>query len=292
MKKVFILSALAILILSLSACNLPIGTSNASQSDIKTAVAMNVALTQVAGTMTAFVVNNPPTETPQPIPPTSTNTPEPSFTPTQQGVWLTVKEDTNCRSGPGTFYDFVTLLQAGTKVEAVARNAANDYYYVHNPNGGASFCWLWDKWSDVSGNITLLTVFTPQPTPTPAFTNTPTAGFDVSYVGLVQCGPNYAVTIKITNTGSVTWKSYHLEVNDKTATISRIDDSDQFVAWNSVCMSQIDNQADLAPGESGMVTSPTFNFNIDNHELKISVTTYSKDGSIGTSASNSFKVKP
>ena len=273
MKKVLLFALTIVLIFSLTACNLPIGQGEDTESAVQTAVALNVALTQVAATLTAAVPVVQPTVAsataePPTVTPTVTLTPQPSFTPTPEGVWLTVLENTNCRTGPGTIYEWVTLIAAGVQVEAVARNSVNDYYYVKNPNATSGYCWLWSKYSSITGNITILPVFTPQPTPTVA-TATPAADFEVSYVGIITCTlPDRAVKVKIENTGSITWQSLRIVVKDRTNSVTKTHESNKFTSYDG-CAVGIE-QTDLTPGESGFVTTIPgyFSYNITGHDLE------------------------
>ena len=293
MKKL-VFSISIILMLTLSACNFPLARQNNDPAAIQTAVALNVAMTQISGSQTAMAGGaiTPSIEIAADTP-TVTLTPLPTLTPTPQGVWLTVLENTNCRSGPGTFYDWVTQLNAGVKVEAIGRNPSNNYYYVRNPNSGGAFCWLWDNWSSVAGNIAILPVFTPMPTPTITYTPTPAAGVDVSYQGLASCGPQFAIKVKVKNTGSVTWQSVRLFVKDNTSALNFTHTSDTFKEWSGCVAGLV--QADLTQGEDSLVLNVNpgqFNYNPTGHSLEVTVTVYSADGLAGTSLSKTFTVTP
>ncbi|HPS42518.1 MAG TPA: hypothetical protein PK040_07945 [Anaerolineaceae bacterium] len=296
MKKIMLLAVTLLMVFALAACNLPIGQTGNNESAVQTQVALNVALTQVAGTITALVPAD--TQTPQPtveIPPTLTPTItltlEPSFTATLAGVWLTLQENTNCRIGQGEPFNIVTTVKEGNMVEAVARNPNNDYFYIKNPNSASGFCWMWGRFATLTGNITSLPVFTPMPTPTQA-TPTPAADFDVSFNGMTTCGGDYAVTVKISNVGTLTWQSIRIVLKDRTTDTTREHTADVFKAYSG-CDAGV-SQDDLTPGESGLVTTVPgyFNYNLNGHDLKITVTLYSKNGLSGTSVSKSFNVTP
>lgn len=286
--------------LGLASCNFPLSGGGSDDSAIKTAVALNVALTQLASTQTALSNESSLTQLPPPVElftATPSLTLPPSLTPTLAGVWLTVLENTNCRSGPGSIYDWVTLINAGQMAEAVARNPNNDYFYVHNPNSTSGFCWLWSKYSSLTGNITTLPVFTPQPTPTPNVTptfTTPPADLSVEYKGVENCGAMYAFQFKIKNTGSVTWKSYKLVVVDKTDDTTFTQEKDNFYGVSG-CSSG-GSQADLTSGEDSLIANETAHLDYNpvglGHTFQVTITVYSNDGRTGTSVSKSLTLNP
>jgi hypothetical protein len=301
MKTLKLKWLISVLLVSvLASCNFPLSSNNNSNSvDINTLVALQVAQTQLAQTITAGgqvqdtqLVS--PTAQPLPQEPTSTPTitltPMPTFTPTLEGVWLTVRENTNCRSGPGTNYDYVTLIKAGVRVQAIARNPDNSYFYVQNPNAGG-FCWLWVAYSDLTGNINILPVYTPAPTPTETYTATPAGGLSVSFVGVTSCMGEYALRLKVKNTGSITWQSVKVVIKDTTAGMTFTHTLDQFRGYSGCSMDV--SQEDLTPGEEGVISNVNpgqFGYDPTGHHLKVTVTVYSKDGQAGKSFSVSITV--
>jgi uncharacterized protein YraI len=302
MKKGFLAIVVLLFTLSLSACNFPLLRNGGGDQDsaLKTAVALDVALTQIASTLTAaapVVIPSSALPSSAPVTETPVITQQPTLTPTLAGVWLTVQENTNCRSGPGSTYDWVTLIAGGQMAEAVARNAANDYYYVRNPNSYGSFCWLWSKYSAVTGNITTLPVFTPQPTPTVA-TLTPTtipADLSVSYIGVETCPPQYAFSFKIKNTGSVVWQSLKIVVLDTTTSTTYTHESDTFKGVTGCTVGLA--QGDLTNGEDSFVANVNpgqldFNPVGSGHSFQVTITVYANDGRTGTSISKTLSITP
>ena len=79
-----------------------------------------------------------------------------------------VSTNTNCRTGPGTIYDIVGALLVGEEAEVVGKGDWGNYWIIKNPDG-AGECWLWSNYATVVGPTDGLTVYTPPPTPTPAF---------------------------------------------------------------------------------------------------------------------------
>ena len=162
-KKIFVVGC--IIILSISACNLP------SQAP-STATAQSDA----AASATALVLTaNPPTATntlaPADTPlPTETPTITPTFTPSVP--MARVSENTNCRTGPGVIYDLVGALLVGEQAVVVGKFSAGNYWIINNPDA-AGTCWIWGQYATVTGNTAGLPEYTPPPTPTPTFTPTP-----------------------------------------------------------------------------------------------------------------------
>jgi hypothetical protein len=62
---------------------------------------------------------------------------------------LTVPDNTNCRSGPGTNYPIVTTLPAGSSVPIVAGYSGGEYWIVDPPN--AENCWVNADLGSVAG---------------------------------------------------------------------------------------------------------------------------------------------
>lgn len=302
MKKLTTLSLMLVLSATLSSCNLS-QLNTPSDESIQTAVAMSVGLTQAAATLTAVLpeatpTNEIPTITPET--PTPTLTLEPSLTPTMQGVWLTLQENTNCRSGPGSIYDWLGMINAGQLVEAMARNPANDYFYVRNPATYSDFCWLWGKHSTVTGNIAFLPVFTPQPTPTPEISPTPTAAeadFAVSFHKVVSCSGSYAIELYLENTGSIIWQSVKVVLTDTTESKTYTHQLNTFRGVTSdACVLDVANeQEDLVNGEGSLVAcinSGQFSYDPTGHSFTAKVTLYSLDDRIGTSVTKTIDFTP
>lgn len=114
----------------------------------------------------------PPSATYTEIPDTPTFTPSAtaSLTPTATLTptpYAYISQNTNCRYGPGSVYDLLHTYLASQEALLLGKNAAEDFYYTKDGNGIAPDCWLWAKYATPVGDISLLPVFTPPPTPTP-----------------------------------------------------------------------------------------------------------------------------
>jgi uncharacterized protein YgiM (DUF1202 family) len=149
-------------------------------------------VTQTMAAMPTSAEENLPVEEPSPeasptLEPAATATPTETSAPTatvtevllptvtaMSSVPLAeVSVPTNCRTGPGKIYDWVSVLPVGRQVEVVARNASGTYWVVQNPAGSGT-CWLWGNYARVSGHTADLPVWAAPPAPTPSVGVTPT----------------------------------------------------------------------------------------------------------------------
>jgi hypothetical protein len=292
-------------ILTLSACNLPNGGTAPGTPDIAGTVAAKVAIEQAAQTMVAQTLSAAAPIVP--AVPTNTNTveapaetftpsltPTITLTPTPEGVFLTVSQDTYCRFGaPYSSFKIITTVKIGQKVEVIARNPENDSYYVRNPYDANSTCWLYGKYATVTGNAAGLIVSTMNPTPTPTLTPTPAVGFSVNYVSLETCPPQYAFKLFIKNTGPSIWQSISITGSD-TVTAFAINHSSNTFKEYSGCSVGV-AQGDLTPGESSYVLNVSpgqFNYDPTGHNISITVTLCSLDGGAGTCKSIPLSFTP
>ena len=211
-KSAPILLLVTVLLIFSQACTVP-GISTSDPNSMNTAIAQTivVGLTQTAGAVIPIdMVNSPiPTFTPE-LPtftPTATLSPTPAFTATPVIPQISVSVATNCRVGPGKVYDRVGALLLGEVAEVVARDPIGNYWYIRNPDQSNGFCWLWGEYATVTGNISVLPVYTPPPTPTP------TPNFAAFYAGKDTC-IGWWVDIELDNTGGVAFRSISLTVRD------------------------------------------------------------------------------
>lgn len=124
-------------------CNLPSPTGGPAAPGIQTAAAQTVqAVLTPLGSPTAVPTSGPAvTQSSAPI--------------------LTVDDNTNCRTGPGTNYAKVTTIPAGTSVQVVARYGGGTYWIVNPPNV-AENCWISGELGKVTGDTSTLPEVTPE----------------------------------------------------------------------------------------------------------------------------------
>jgi uncharacterized protein YgiM (DUF1202 family) len=110
-----------------------------------------------------------PTATPQP---SATNTSAPASPTPRQTV---VKTTALCSTGPGSVYDVVSSVKAGTPVQLLGIGSKSGWFVIENPTYHDR-CWIEAKNLDVDPNLNLTTlkVFNPPPTPGPTPEPSPT----------------------------------------------------------------------------------------------------------------------
>lgn len=154
---------LSMLIAVTSACNLPSVTPT-PLVDVD-ATLTSLALTQAAGQN--LTPGQPEFTATASLTPTITPTLPPSV------PAVSVSVDTNCRTGPGVNYDYLTGLLVGEKAEIVGKyTSATPVYWIIRK--GSITCWLWGQYATVEGDISNVPEMVPPPSPTPPPTSTPT----------------------------------------------------------------------------------------------------------------------
>ena len=156
--------ASASLVLAILACNLPF-EQLPPPDEVQTAAALTV---QAA-------ISSPPqsatrTASPSPVPRTPTRTRAPNetttTTPTYSEPILTVREPTNCRTGPGEEYEIVVTYLEGKELEIAGRYDPGNYWLVKSSESPTATCWLWGEFVDVTGSSGSVPSVTPPPTAT------------------------------------------------------------------------------------------------------------------------------
>jgi hypothetical protein len=273
----------------LAACSAPSEQQSVSNAVMQTMVALNVQNSQTAVAQSAI---DQATSTANALIPTLTVTPTVFSSPTAAEVWLVVNENTNCRKGPGANYDYVALLEKGTRVQSLARNYDNDFYYVSVPGQDNVKCWVWSKYLTVEGDATPLPIYTALPSPTPSPTPTPVPSFNASYMDMDACAGYWTVRIHIYNSGGVKWESVHMKIKDTVTGDIMNFSSDTFTATNGCVESS--SVESLKPGEEGFVSNykGKFKSNPSGHKIEVTITLYTKDGETGSSYSQSLRFTP
>ena len=157
-----ITSASIILLLSVLACNIPPDEQVAPPNNVQTAAAL---------TIQAILT---PTRTPTVRQTILTNTPTPTsvstgtITPTYSIPMLTVREQTNCRKGPGQDYEVVFTYLPNKKLEILGRYDPGNFWLVKSIESPTGQCWLWGEYVDVTGSYWVVPSVTPPATVTKA----------------------------------------------------------------------------------------------------------------------------
>jgi hypothetical protein len=270
--------AAVLLIVSL-ACVLP-GTATPDPNFINTAIAQTIAagVTQAAPSNVTIILESPTTTqtfTPElpTLSPTVTSTPTLAFTSTPLVPLISVSVATNCRVGPGRQYDRVGALLVGEIAEVYGRDPTGAYWYIRNPDSGPEFCWLWGEYATLVGNIGALSVYTPPPTPTPA------PDFEAIYVGRDTCTGGWWVEFELENTGGIQFKSIALTVRDVNTNIVLSMYADGFTDRDG-CSTSV-TRDNLNPGDTRIVSSPSFAYDPAGHEIRATITACSSLGQTG-----------
>ncbi|HEX9838914.1 MAG TPA: SH3 domain-containing protein [Anaerolineales bacterium] len=281
LKTTQILLLVAALLVVSQACTVP-GISTSDSNSVNTVIAQTIvaALTQTSQPIMPIIpitgLESPTfTFTPD-LPtftPTETLTPTPVFTSTPLIPQISVSVPTNCRVGPGKVYDRVGALLIGEIAEVVGRNPIGNYWYIRNPDQSNGFCWLWGEYATLTGNTSVLPVYTPPPTPTP------TPNFAAFYAGKDTC-TGWWVDIELENIGGLSFESISITVRD-TVTDSIVSMyADSFTDING-CITSNTKEA-LPPGATRIVSTPAFTYDPTGHELRATITLCSSPGQNGT----------
>ncbi len=99
------------------------------------------------------------------------------ITPPQEAIVelpsITVNQDANCRTGPGTGYEAVDFAAEGSKLDIVGRNKESSWFWV-KPSSGASNCWIAGSTGVISGDPSKVPVIEVANLPIQKVTDTPT----------------------------------------------------------------------------------------------------------------------
>jgi hypothetical protein len=153
------------LILAILACNSPLANPpQEAAPEIQTAAAqtLQVILTPaVSATVQQPLIANTPLAT-------ATKVGAFTQTPTYSVPMLTVREQTNCRAGPGQDYEILFTYLAGKKLEIVGRYDPDNYWLVKSAESPTGTCWLWGEYVEVIGSYGAVPSVTPPATVTSA----------------------------------------------------------------------------------------------------------------------------
>jgi uncharacterized protein YgiM (DUF1202 family) len=151
-----------------------------AESAIQTGIAQTLQIAQLqtaaagggGGGVTQPSATTGPADTQAP-----SDTPTITLTSTPSIPYVSVSQNTNCRTGPSQFYGLVTTIGTNQQVEVLKTYSGANYVVVRNPNGSGD-CWLWLQYANVTNfssyNLPQATQ-PPTPFPTNTPTNTPTA---------------------------------------------------------------------------------------------------------------------
>ena len=164
-----------LLIAAMLACNLPTREQVYSPSDAQTAAALTVqALLTIPVKPSATEPQSLIAVTPSPtatVTVTAANTA--TITPTYSVPMLTIKEQTNCRKGPGQDYEIVFTYLPDKKLTILGRYDPGNFWLVKSAESPTGQCWLWGEYVELAGSYWVAPSVTPPPTSTKAPPNAP-----------------------------------------------------------------------------------------------------------------------
>jgi hypothetical protein len=181
-----------VLLLILGACN----SAESPPEQPATPSLEGTIQARVEQTISAIVdvVTSEPSPTPSASPTTT-----PTTTPTPEPVYVSVSAPTNCRIGPGVRYQRTGTLLIEATAEVAAKSSTPNFWYISNPDRPGEYCWLWGEYASVMGDVEVLPVFTPPPSPTPS------PAFNMSLESFHSCGETDYVVFKIHNPTQITY---------------------------------------------------------------------------------------
>jgi len=92
--------------------------------------------------------------------------PTATITPTYSVPMLTLREQTNCRTGPGLSYDIQFAYVKGVEREILGYYPQENYWLIKAPESATGECWIWGEYADVTGSYWVVPSLTPPPTAT------------------------------------------------------------------------------------------------------------------------------
>jgi len=153
------------LILAMLACNMPAAEQVPPPSDAQTAAALTVqAIMTIPVSPSATKPQAAGTVTPSP----TTTAAAATITPTFSTPMLTVKEQTNCRKGPGEEYEIVFTYLPNKKLTILGRYDPGNFWLVKSDESPTGQCWLWGQYVEVTGSYWAVPSVTPPATATKA----------------------------------------------------------------------------------------------------------------------------
>ena len=164
-KRIVLFFWFSVLFVFVFACTLPTAMPTPTPVIDIDATFTSIALTQFA-LLTPSASQQPTVFSSETVPPTLVSTLAPSV------PMVTVSVDTNCRTGPGANFGYLSALLVGEQAEVVGKYTfTNPGYWIIKK--GPVTCWLWGKYATVQGDTNALPEIAPPPSPTPSQTPSP-----------------------------------------------------------------------------------------------------------------------
>ena len=158
--------ASASLVLAILACNVPVEQVQ-PPDEVQTAAALTVQAAMSPPSQSPTRTSSP-SPSPATRTPTRTSSPDETTTttPTYSVPMVTVRESTNCRTGPGEEYEIIVIYLTGKELEITGRYDPGNFWLVRSSESPTGTCWLWGEFVDVTGSYWTVASVTPPPTET------------------------------------------------------------------------------------------------------------------------------
>ena len=79
---------------------------------------------------------------------------------------LTLREQTNCRAGPGQDYEVLFTYLKGVRLQILGHYPEENYWLVKSNESPGGQCWLWGEYADLTGSYWVVPSVSPPPTAT------------------------------------------------------------------------------------------------------------------------------
>lgn len=241
-----------VLLFILAACSPSVASDpTISPEEVQTNIARSVT-----ETLRFFTPN--PTETPLP-----SLTPTASQTPTPLPAMVSVSENTICREGPDKNFRELGSIQVGESSLVLAKDIDGLYWFITNPTITDGACWITNQFATVSGDTSILPVFTSIPT------ITPTLGpdFEIYLEKMSKCGDETWLNFRVINTGNQSFASWQLIGKDTVTGEIRTRKDYAFWDWAD-CSHLFHYSFELEPGQNragAMLYG--LNWDVTGHEI-------------------------
>ncbi len=271
---------LAVVVMTLSACNMPgANATAAAQTEPPATEAVTVIDLAATQTRPAEVI---PSDTPT-VTATETQALRPSPTFTPQPPKAQVLREANCRSGPGALYKLVATYQVGQMLDVIAKDLGGGYWFVQNPDKPEEQCYLLAQNIDIDGETTALPKFTPPPSPTAA------PYFEVKFKKFDACDGESFATFIVVNQGSVPFRSAYVKVTNQRIGKSVEQGLNAFDLRAGCVLAK--NIAPLEPGGTGYVSSPVFKWSGHGEKLRAVIMACTEKNLKGTCITQTVDIK-
>jgi hypothetical protein len=186
---------IVLLLITLSSCinDKSTPTSPLPTQALPTETATLVTLTPSFTVVASETVTPSPTKEPTDTQ-TDTPSPTPSQTMTDELPSLTIREDANCRTGPGIQYEILTHVEVGSSALILGSGINQTWFLIDSGQDSQMSCWVSKVVATLRGNLVSVPELTPPPLPQDTATPTPESKGIVYYLlaentgGPVGCG--------------------------------------------------------------------------------------------------------